>query len=75
MPAFGREILFHSFAEGASVIANDIIVVRVVTLPTPKDMNAYLLLCEFRGFVPNMPVTYMEQKFGEERGTSDALAD
>jgi hypothetical protein len=30
-----------------------------------KDMNAYLLIGESRGFVPNMPVAYIEQKFGE----------
>ena len=65
MPAFGSEILLHSFAEGASVVANNIVVVRVVALTTAKDMNADLLLGEFRGSVPNMPITYIEQKIGE----------
>lgn len=44
MPALGREVLLHSFSEGASIITNNIVIVRVVTFATAKDMNSYLLL-------------------------------
>lgn len=63
MLVFGSEVIPRSFAEGASVIKNNIVILRVVAFAAAKDMNAYPLLSRLGGFVPDMPVAYTKQKF------------
>jgi hypothetical protein len=72
MCRFVGEVFFYPPAQSAGVVSNNVVLVGIVSFPTPEDTNTYLLLSDLRRFTPDMTVAYIQQEIGEQARPAQA---